>query len=250
MKTRRSLSLFRACQACREGFTLTELLVIVAVLAILITLRASAIASAKDQSRVAQCADNLKQFAMALQMFGAENNDKQPVSTGGNWAWDLSWSAGNSITPYIPFQKLYCPGTAVRFTAQDNSNLWNTFAANLFHIPGYLTTFPGTAIIASNQNATLTPQRTSLPAPSASQRVLVADATISGSSTDNHAGFVAGANYNFTTIYGGYSVPHLSPHLNGLIPAGGNVAMLDGHVQWRKFLDMDQRATMATGFWW
>lgn len=120
---------------------------------------------------------------------------------------------------------------------------------------GYIAPFSGVQVIATNLNTTLTPQRIQvgsvfLPAPSPSTRVLIADATISDNPTDNHAGFVAGAKYNFTSVIGGYSVPHLSPHLNGFTPAGGNLAMLDGHVQWRNFSDMDQRATSGRGFWW
>lgn len=237
-----------------EGFTLLELLVVLVVIAVLIAIQLPVFASTKGQSRQAQCAANLKQFCVALHMFGGENNDKLPVNSGGFWAWDLTWSAGNSVTQYVSFKKLYCPGTSVRFTDQDNANLWNWTPGNL-HIPGYLTTLPGTAIIATNQNASLTPQRilsgsAYLPAPSPAARVLVADATISGSSMDNHAGFVAGTNYNFTSVNGGYPVPHISPHLNGLVPAGGNLGMLDGHVEWRKFADMDERASLGAGFWW
>lgn len=241
--------------ALRTAFTLADLVVVLATIAVLATLCLPALAGTKGQSRIAQCAGNLRQFCMALQIFGGENNDKLPVTGGGNWAWDLSWSAGNSVTQYISFQKLYCPGTSVRFTDQDNSNLWN-FGPGFLHVAGYVATLPGAQITATNQNTTLTPQKVYtgsvyLPAPPASQRVLVADATISGSYNDNHAGFVAGAKYNFVAVPGGYSVPHISPHLNGTVPAGGNLGMLDGHVQWRKFFDMDQRATVTgPGFWW
>jgi prepilin-type processing-associated H-X9-DG protein len=238
------------------AFTLTELAVVLATVALLALISLPALAATKGQTRIGQCVDNLRQFALALQMFGAENNDKQPVSSGGNWAWDLSWSAGNSVTQYVSFKKLYCPGTGVRFSDLDNANLWN-FGPGLLHVPGYLTTFPGTTIVATNQNVVLTPQRilaggVYLPAPPAAQRVLVADGTISDYPTDNHAGVVAGIKYNFAFVPGGYTVPHISPHLNGLVPAGCNVGMLDGHVQWRKFYDMDQRASSASqrGFWW
>ncbi len=234
----------------RAAFTLTELAVVLAMVALLALVSVPALATTKGQTRIAQCADNLKHLAMALQMFGADNNDKLPVNSNGYWAWDLGWSAGNSVTQYVSFKKFYCPGTGVRFSDQDNANLWN-YAPGGLHVPGYVTTFPGTTIGSTNLNASLTPQRIAgLPAPAAATRVLLADGTISGNSTDNHAGFMAGSKYNFTQVSGGYSVPHLSPHLNGLVPAGGNVAMLDGHVQWRKFLDMDQRATIGSGFWW
>jgi len=40
--------------------------------------------------------------------------------------------------------------------------------------------------------------------------------------------------------------------LDGFIPAGGNVVMLDGHVQWRNFSQMQLRTTTSaqTFFYW
>ena len=46
---------------------------------------------------------------------------------------------------------------------------------------------------------------------------------------------------------GGYVKPHLSPHLNGMIPLGGNVGMLDGHVEWRNLTNMLPRAATVLG---
>lgn len=245
--------------ARRTGFTLTELAVVIGTIAILAMVCLPALATPKGESRIAQCASNLMQYCLALQMFGNENNDKLPVNSGPvNWAWDMGWSTGNSVTQYVSFRKFYCPGTGVRFSDQDNANLWNFESGGVLHVPGYVATLSGSAITATNQNTTLTPQRilsgsVYLPVPSPSTRVLVADGTISFSSNDNQAGFRAGTQYNFVTVHGGYSVPHISPHLNGLNPAGGNVGMLDGHVQWRKFSNMDERCPTGgsvPGFWW
>ncbi len=253
MKTFRS-SFIPAKAGCRAAFTLMELVVVLAMITLLVIISVPALAGTKGQTRVVQCAGNVRQFAMGLQMFGSENNDKLPVNTAGFWAWDMAWATGNSITQYVSFKKLYCPGTSVRFSEQDNANLWN-WAPGAGRVLGYVPAIAGQGIITTNLNTTLTPQRIQvgsvfLPAPSPSTRVLIADATISDNPTDNHAGFVAGAKYNFTSVLGGYSVPHLSPHLNGFTPAGGNLAMLDGHVQWRNFSDMDQRAINGRGFWW
>ena len=135
-------------------------------------------------------------------------------------------------------------------------NLWNYGAPSTLHVVGYALTFPGnTSVIATNLNSTLTPQRISLsgswlPAPSPAQRPLVADGTISlyGQGT-----YAQRYTYNYTDVAGGYSVHHLSPHLNGQFPAGGNVGMLDGHVEWRKFDSMQCRVISgsgAAGFWW
>ncbi len=256
MKTNRANFLRETRKGHCAAFTLTDLAVVLATVALLAVVALPALAGTKGETRIVQCTSNLKQVCLALHMFGGENNDKLPVSSGGNWAWDLSWNAGNSITQYVPSQKLYCPGTSPRFSDDDNERLWEYYAPGNVHVSGYLITLPGTQLMATNQNATLTPQRilsgsVYLPAPSASQRVLAADATISSSPTDNHAGFVAGVRYNFNTVQGGYAVPHISPHLNGLVPAGGNLGMLDGHVQWRRFFDMDERATSSgPGFWW
>jgi prepilin-type N-terminal cleavage/methylation domain-containing protein len=255
MKTRRSPSLFRAWQACREGFTLTELLVVVAVLAILIMLRVSAIAGAKDQSRVAQCANNLKQFTLALHIYGGENKDRLPVNSGGIWPWDMSWNTGNVITQWISFRQLYCPGIGVRFDDEDIEGLWEYYAPGSIHILGYVPTLPGTPnIVATNLNFTLTPQRilfngSYLPAPSPAQRVLLADATIS---VNGQTTYSLRYTYNYTDIPGGFPIHHISPHLNGAFPAGGNEAMLDGHVEWRKFDSMVCRISGAgsPGFWW
>jgi prepilin-type processing-associated H-X9-DG protein len=255
MKT--TCSIFAETEADRRGgFTLTELAVVFAAVALLALVCLPALASTKGESRIAQCASNLKQYCLALQLFGNENSDKLPVNGGDiNWAWDLSWSTGNSVTQYVSFRKFYCPGTAVRFSDQDNANLWN-FYPGFIHVSGYVPMLSGSRITATNQNPTLTPQRilsgsVYLPAPAAAGRVLVADGTVSVSSSDNQAGFRAGAKYNFVTVYGGYPVPSISPHLNGFAPAGGNVGMLDGHVQWRWFSDMDQHGIPGPpGFWW
>jgi prepilin-type processing-associated H-X9-DG protein len=74
-----------------------------------------------------------------------------------------------------------------------------------------------------------------------SDRVLFADATIN--SQLNGSG-------SWITVQGGFPVPHTSPHLNGPSPAGGNIGFKDGHVAWRNFRDMSQRADSGVGFWW
>jgi prepilin-type processing-associated H-X9-DG protein len=241
------------------GFTLTELLVIITVVAILLCLLVSAHAGAKDQSRVAQCANNLKQFTLALHINGGENGDKLPSNTEGYWAWDLAWSTGNIVTQWISFRNVYCPGTSARFADQDNLNLWN-YGPGAIHVIGYALTLSGTAAVsATNQNSTLTAQRISLNgsylrAPSPAQRVLLADATISDwGQFSNDQRYT----YNWTDITGGYSKRHLTAHLRGQFPLGGNVGMLDGHVEWRKFDDMQCRVDpnygrggFNPGFWW
>jgi hypothetical protein len=44
----------------------------------------------------------------------------------------------------------------------------------------------------------------------------------------------------FDSVGGGFTqngqtYPHLSAHLKGALPSGGNIAYKDGHAQWKKF---------------
>jgi prepilin-type processing-associated H-X9-DG protein len=44
---------------------------------------------------------------------------------------------------------------------------------------------------------------------------------------------------------------NISPQAEGFVPAGGNVVMLDGHVQWRNFSEMKLRTSSAqTLYYW
>jgi prepilin-type N-terminal cleavage/methylation domain-containing protein len=56
------------------GFTLIELLVVIAIIAVLIALLLPAVQAAREAARRAQCANNLKQFGLALANYESANN--------------------------------------------------------------------------------------------------------------------------------------------------------------------------------
>jgi type II secretory pathway pseudopilin PulG len=109
-----------------SGFTLLELLVIITVIALLISLRLPALARATDQSKRAQCASNLRQFALAMHIFANDNIDLLPTNGVGFWAWDTSPYIGSFVeSTGSKWTVMYCPGTSPRFTDTDNWEYYN-----------------------------------------------------------------------------------------------------------------------------
>lgn len=234
---------FRAPAKAHAAFTHVELLVLVAVAAMLAMLGFSATARLTNHTKIAQCSSNLRQLALSQLLYASDNSDNLPALApwAGSWAWDVEWNTGNAIAEYgAPEKVVYCPGTAPRFTPAMNAQLYNYNPGRL-HVFGYAMTLPNNSSVQmTNVNVTTLPSLAAVapggifPNPaSPSQRVLSADANLSnGTSYTSISGGFA---------YQGHLVPHLCPHLDGLVPAGGNLAMLDGHVEWRPFQLMQVR---------
>ncbi len=62
----------------REGFTLIELLVVIAIIGILAAMVFPVFARARESARKAVCLSNVKNIALAIQMYLADNNDTLP----------------------------------------------------------------------------------------------------------------------------------------------------------------------------
>ncbi|MEM1058231.1 MAG: DUF1559 domain-containing protein [Verrucomicrobiota bacterium] len=89
-----------------RAFTLVELLVVVAVLAILSALALSVMTSAFKSASQAQCSHNLRQLGTAIQTYAADHGNRFPVSTHTSgirftraWQFQLLPYLGGSVAP-------------------------------------------------------------------------------------------------------------------------------------------------------
>ena len=109
----------------RTGFTLIELLVVIAIIAILAAMLLPALAAAKARAIKIQCASNMRQLGMALNMFPGDHHNKYPAAglgaTDGQLSWD-TWiynyvGGGNNIPQSELLSGVYVqnPGLAAEY---------------------------------------------------------------------------------------------------------------------------------------
>jgi prepilin-type N-terminal cleavage/methylation domain-containing protein/prepilin-type processing-associated H-X9-DG protein len=97
----------------KRGFTLVELLVVVAIIAALLSITLPAIQRVRETANVVKCASNMRQIGVALTDYESQRG-KFPTGKGANYVGKVPgaaayarWSVHSQLLPYVEQDVLY-----------------------------------------------------------------------------------------------------------------------------------------------
>ena len=241
----------------RLAFTLLELLVTVAIIAILATLLLPGLVHVKERAKRVVCGNNLYQIGLVSHMYAHDNENFLPpmservgrMLVRGFNPWDLPRGIYSNMLNYGFHPELFrCPSfRSPNFELTDEQMMtgWKDWI-----ISGYaFATMDAPRVIATNvfekaaQKVFYRPNRgTYVVGPS--EAIMSADHTMSqGQNTKD----LSQNNWvhDVTGVRG-----TKSPHNDGKIATGGNGLYIDGHVAWKNINRMTVRTDGQLSHWW
>ncbi len=267
----------------KKGFTLVELLVVIAVIALLMSILMPVLRKARDQAMRIMCGNHIKNLQLGQTMYADSHNNKI-MRGGGAWPWDVPFDCivnmmkymgtdmsalGNVTSMYnIPLaysENFYCPAN----TPQKRARETNFHFSGGYAVASFFYTWPAgwnqngksriTGLGAQGVTGDALLQDPSkmwidrLDVPQASSRELIVDATISTQESNvkyplgNFAMILCGGNP-------GNGIPDSTNHMiSDQKVAGGNMGFVDGHVEFRPWSELRCRWNITGGcprWWW
>jgi prepilin-type N-terminal cleavage/methylation domain-containing protein len=117
------------------AFTLLELMVVIALLAILVALMPCSASSSKTRAQRINCVNNLKQVGLSFRLWAGDNGDKYPMAVSTNVGGTMELVAAGAIYPHFTAMSnelgtpkiIRCPSddrnSATNFTSLSDSNI-------------------------------------------------------------------------------------------------------------------------------
>ncbi len=221
----------------RAAFTLIELLIVIAIVALLAAILFPVFARARETARKSSCQSNLKQIGLAVMQYTQDNDERYP-STYITPAGLVSWM--QYVQPYAKSTQIFlCPSDTTRTDLPSSAN----------SSPGYVSPFPTSyglnALFTTGGHPNLVGIMASAIAQPATT-VLTADGISELGGNPNGAANKAKYPEDWTELAGGFILEDYSSIYTFGIPATGsgarggplarhleltNVAFADGHVK-------------------
>ena len=244
------------------GFTLVELLIVIAIIGVLVGLLMPAVSGARESARRTACASNLRQLGACLIAYGADNDRKLPYFVDPNplpsgfkpdsatdQLWELSWKTRDAMVKGLAGREsFYCPSSSLQ---EDTNKYWafgrtspGEVTDSEVCVTSYFWTFRRAKGEAGRIRLRYPPPkdtdafkklRTGFDQPRAGELELAADLTIStGSRNARDFTGITGRTQKWQQ-YGSLGTNHISRRTG--TAAGGNVLFMDGRVEWRNWAE-------------
>jgi len=271
-----------------RGFTLIELLVVIAIIALLLSIIMPALSKVKSSARRIICSNRVRQQYLGISLYAANNRDKVPSTDNpGAWLWDMSFWVTDEISRYGGFDEnevFFCPENKMK--NPEDARFWQyslpgtsaspmpivdergmgkedllrnirvlsmIYAFDKFGIDG-VSLLPST--LANGQPAQWIRRLSDVRTPGS--QFLVMDSVISDENDwnffDIHSGGIGfksqGTLWDTSNHESNKTIHSSSGSDEGPAPSGANMGFADGHVQWRKFSEMEHKVTWGMWFWW
>ncbi len=259
----------------KHGFTLVELLVVIAVIALLMSIMLPVLQGARAQAYRAICSNSERNLLFGLTIYATYNNSNFPShpenlppalgyhfgpdTIGHYFACIILKNMGRDVSGYedriLPaqvYRNFFCPANPIqrKYPEMFCSSFGKSDIRGWYYLPGYFfvvpddeastKTFPITGKDGLPDQTKSWIRRIDVPRPTEAE--LVIDFVVERPSK-------SGKYVNPQDDSSPYSTSHYTMKDK---PAGGNIGFVDGHVEWRRFSEMYRRwnGNRSQSWWW
>jgi prepilin-type N-terminal cleavage/methylation domain-containing protein/prepilin-type processing-associated H-X9-DG protein len=219
-----------------EGFTLIEVLIVIAIISILAAILFPVFARARENARRASCQSNLKQIALGVIQYTQDYDERLPSiemgagTNGGTTSDWILWS--DAISPYLKSAQIFhCPSAT-------NAN---TPGGTLPSVVQGRLAYGAASGLSLDSNVGCLCAFTQY----------VSCASTLASFTNSSETILLGDRSDTTGTYASYLDPGRPDNFPGTQHfGGGNIAFADGHVKWMRPEQVNATVHGTANYYW